>query len=98
MQSGYGYTVTASAGIPNLVHVAVVDTVKPDSSAGSPFCIMRVGICYQGTGNNAANGHPKDGFFAVTRGYRSWGGGGMSCDRPGIAVGLQPDQMDNPTG
>ena len=76
VQSGSGYTVTASAGIPNLVHVAVVDTVKPDSSASSPFYV-RVGVCYQGTGNNAANGHPKAGFFNVIRGYRSWGGGGV---------------------
>jgi len=78
VQSGYGYTVTASTGIPNLVHVAVVDTVKPDSSPNSPFYV-RVGICYQGTGANAENGHPKDGFFTVTRGYRSWGGGGVEA-------------------
>ncbi len=78
VQSGYGYTVTASAGIPKVVHVATVDTVKPDSSAGSPFYV-RIGICYQGTGTNSANGHPKDGFFTVTQGYRSWGGGGVDA-------------------
>jgi hypothetical protein len=76
VQSGYGYTVTAGAGIPNVVHVAVVDTVKPDISTNSPFYV-RVGICYQGSGSNAVNGHPKAGSFAVTQGYRSWGGGGV---------------------
>jgi len=79
LQSGYGYTVTASAGIPNLVHVAVVDTVKPDISTNSPFYV-RVGICYQGSGTSAVNGHPKAGSFAVQRGYRSWGGGSVVAE------------------
>jgi hypothetical protein len=79
VQSGYGYTVTANAGIPNLVHVAAVDTVKPDISTNSPFYV-RIGICYQGSGNNAVNGHPKAGSFALTRGYRSWGGGSVEAE------------------
>lgn len=79
VQTGYGYTVTASAGIPSLVHVAVVDTVKPDITAATPFYV-RVGICYQGTGTSAVNGHPKDAsLFTVTQGYRSWGGGGVDA-------------------
>jgi hypothetical protein len=91
LQSGYGYTVTASAGIPNLVHVAVVDTVKPDISTNSPFYV-RVGICYQGTGNSAVNNHPKTGSFAVTRGYRSWGGGSVVASDS--ALRLAYNQLD----
>ncbi len=91
VQSGYGYTVTASAGIPNLVHVAAVDTVKPDISTNSPFYV-RVGICYQGSGSSAVNGHPKAGSFAVTRGYRSWGGGSVEADD--TALRLAYNQID----
>jgi hypothetical protein len=89
--SGYGYTISASAGcppgiypgnvcpaagIPKLVHVGIVDTVKPRISAADPFnpFYVRVGICY--TGN--ANSHPASAdLFTVTRGYKSWGGGGV---------------------
>jgi G8 domain-containing protein len=82
VQNGYGYTITASAGIPSVVDVGLADVVKPDISEATPF-YARIGICYQGTGTNAQNGHPKDGFFTVTRGYRSWGGGGVDpADQP----------------
>ena len=81
VQSGYGYTVTASEGVPTSVSIGLVDTVKPNISKDKPFYV-RVGICYQGTGTNAVNGHPKDGFFTVTRGYRSWGGGGVDATDP----------------
>jgi len=92
VSSGYGYTISAStgcppgiypnnvcpiAGIPKLVHVGIVDTVKPRISA-NPFYV-RVGICY--TGN--ANSHPASiDLFTVTRGYKSWGGGGVDATDP----------------
>ncbi|MDO8430827.1 MAG: hypothetical protein Q7S58_00305 [Candidatus Binatus sp.] len=76
VQSGYGYTVSASAGLPAVVHVGLADVVKPNITEDTPFYV-RVGICYQGTGTNAQNGHPKEGALTVTQGYRSWGGGGV---------------------
>lgn len=80
IQSGYGYTVTAAAGIASVVHVAVVDTDKPNISATTPFYV-RVGICYTGTGTNTQNNHPNaSSLFTVTQGYRSWGGGGVAAN------------------
>lgn len=38
------------------------------------------------------NGHPKAGSFAVTRGYRSWGGGSVEADDP--ALRLAYNQID----
>ncbi len=77
IQSGYGYTITADQGIASVVHVAVVDTVKPNISADSPFYV-RVGICYTGTGSSTQNNHPNSAsLFTITQGYRSWGGGGV---------------------
>jgi hypothetical protein len=78
VQSGYGYTVEASSGIASVVHVAVVDTEKPNTTSTTPFYV-RVGICYTGTGTNTVNNHPNaSSLFAVTQGYRSWGGGGVA--------------------
>jgi hypothetical protein len=88
--SGYGYTIAASpgcppgitcsnlAGVPPLVHVGIVDVVKPRISADNPFYV-RVGICYTGD----ANSHPASAdLFMITRGYRSWGGGGVDPTDP----------------
>jgi hypothetical protein len=77
--SGYGYVVradsfnfpgigTTGVGIPNLVDISIVDTVKPNISA-NPFYVQ-VGICYTGT-----NGKFPADNFTVTHGYKSWGGG-----------------------
>jgi hypothetical protein len=58
--------------------VGIVDVVKPRISAANPFYV-RVGICY--TGN--ANSHPASAdLFMVTRGYKSWGGGGVDPTDP----------------
>ena len=88
--SGYGYTITASpgcppgikcsntAGIPPLVHVGIVDVVKPRIKADNPFYV-RVGICYTG---NAASHPARAELFKITRGYRSWGGGGVDPTDP----------------
>jgi hypothetical protein len=82
--SGYGYTVEASpynypgeiitpAGIPATVDVTINDIVKPGMSASNPFYV-RLGICYTGTNGS----HPSDpDKFSLTRGYRSYGGGGV---------------------
>jgi hypothetical protein len=80
VQSGYGYTVTADSGIASVVHVAVVDTDKPNITSTTPYYV-RVGICYTGTGANTQNNHPNDrNLFVVTQGYRSWGGGGVAAN------------------
>jgi len=80
IQSGYGYTVTADSGIASVVHVAVVDTDKPNITSTTPFYV-RVGICYTGTGTTTQNNHPNAAtLFTVTQGYRSWGGGGVAAN------------------
>lgn len=80
VQSGYGYTVTADSGIGSVVHVAVVDTDKPNITSTTPFYV-RVGICYTGIGTNTQNNHPNaSSLFTVTQGYRSWGGGGVAAN------------------
>lgn len=82
--SGYGYTIGASscaptpgcakaeagAGIPDKISVGLTDAIKPEFSEDDPFYV-RVGVCY----TNKDGSHPAD-AFTVTRGYRSWGGGG----------------------
>jgi hypothetical protein len=75
--SGYGYTVSAGAGIPKVVMVTPGDVVKPDIGPDNPFHV-RLGICYtsQNTSQNA--GHPTSADqFTVQRGYRSYGGAGI---------------------
>jgi hypothetical protein len=80
--SSYGYVVradpytdrafgTSGVGIPPLVDVSIVDTVKPKISATNPFYVQ-LGICY----SNIDKSHPAD-MFTVTHGYKSWGGGGL---------------------
>jgi hypothetical protein len=62
---------TSGVGIPPLVDVSIVDTVKPDINPSNPFYVQ-LGICY-----SSMNGsHPAD-LFTVTHGYKSWGGGGL---------------------
>jgi hypothetical protein len=63
------------AGIPKLVDIGLTDPVKPNVTKDKPFFI-RVGICYT---SSSGSKHPaaKDGLFTITRGYRSWGGGGV---------------------
>ncbi len=80
--SGYGYVVRADpftvpglgssgVGIPNVVDVSLVDTVKPNISSTDPFYIQ-LGICYSDDkGNHPANAQA----FMITQGYKSWGGG-----------------------
>ena len=68
------------AGIPKLVHIGLADVVKPRISGptatpANPFYV-RVGICYTG----ARKSHPASAdLFTITRGYRSWGGGGVDA-------------------
>ena len=83
MTSGYGYTVSAGAGIPKVVMVTPGDVVKPDISPatdispGNPFYV-RVGICYTSEDKSENAGHPTSrDQFTVRRGYRSYGGGGI---------------------
>jgi hypothetical protein len=80
--SGLGYTITASDGITDVVHVGLTDAVKPDIIAPTsatdpgenPF-FVRVGICYTSMGGK----HPNDAAgFTINRGYRSWGGQGVN--------------------
>ncbi|MGC1342753.1 MAG: G8 domain-containing protein [Candidatus Binataceae bacterium] len=81
--SGYGYVVradpftignmTSLAGIPPLVDISLVDTVKPNITPTTPFYVQ-LGICY----TNGSGGHPaSSNLFTVTHGYRSWAGGGV---------------------
>ncbi len=81
--SGLGYVVradpykvgdlTSSAGIPKLVDISLVDTVKPGIDTDHPFYVQ-IGICY----TDSAGNHPQDPTkFTVTHGYRSWAGGGV---------------------
>jgi hypothetical protein len=80
VSSSYGYVVradtytdpsygTSGVGIPNVVDVSLVDTVKPNISADNPFYVQ-IGICY----TNLDGTHPAN-KFTVTHGYKSWGGG-----------------------
>jgi len=69
------------AGIPKLVDIGLTDPVKAnltrdnsDPTKNNPFFI-RIGICYtKSDGSHAAD---KEGLLTITRGYRSWGGGGV---------------------
>ena len=85
VNSGFGYSVQASQGIashaligpPDMqvstaaVDIGLTDAVKPDLDATHPF-FVRIGICYSSSG---ANPHPTDpNVFAITRGYKTWGG------------------------
>ena len=81
--SGYGYVVradpfkvggaTSGAGIPALVDLGIVDTVKPKISPATPFYVQ-LGICYSSMdGSHPANAS----LFTVTHGYKSWAGGGV---------------------
>jgi len=81
--SGFGYVVradpytvgglTSGAGIPNLVDISLVDTVKPGISPTTPFYVQ-IGICYSDANGNHPTDYTK---FTVTHGYRSWAGGGV---------------------
>ena len=89
--SSYGYVVradpytdpsfgTSGVGIPPVVDVSLVDTVKPKISADNPFYVQ-IGICY----SNTNGGHPTDAkAFTVTHGYKSWGGGGVQTNDLGL--------------
>lgn len=71
--SGFGYTITAATGIPAISQIGLVDVAKPNISSINPFYV-RVGICYTGTNNYRPAAASS---FAITRGYQSWGGGGV---------------------
>lgn len=85
--SGFGYSVLTAAtstapgisggpaGIPSTVRVGLTDAVKPDM-ASRPFYV-RVGICY-----TDASGAAPTGGFTIRRGYKSWGGNGVSFNNP----------------
>ena len=80
--SGYGYTVSAGAGIPKVVMVTPGDVVKPDIGPPNPFpentFYVRMGICYTSEDKSRNAGHPTSrDQFTVRRGYRSYGGGGI---------------------
>jgi hypothetical protein len=85
--SGYGYVVradpytvtaaggmqvTSGVGIPPVVDLSIVDTVKPIDPT-HPFYVQ-LGICY--SKNDVGGTHPA-GNFTITRGYKSWGGGNL---------------------
>jgi len=80
--SGYGYTVSAApdpmdnqgTGIANRIDIGVDDVFMEDVSPSNPFYV-RVGICYTNTDGT----HPQDPTkFAITRGYKSYGGGNVN--------------------
>ncbi|WP_280153557.1 hypothetical protein [Piscinibacter sp. XHJ-5] len=85
--SGFGYSVLKAfpssvpgvvagpAGIPSIVRVGFTDAVKPDM-ASRPFYV-RIGICYTDAG-----GATPTGSFTIRRGYKSWGGNGVSFNNP----------------
>lgn len=85
--SGFGYSVLQAApttvpgapsgapGMPNAVRVGFTDAVKPDMDS-HPFYV-RVGICY-----TDASGAAPPGNFTIRRGYKSWGGNGVSFNNP----------------
>jgi hypothetical protein len=87
--SGFGYTVsvpqqtiggiTGSPGIPNIVQVGLVDVAKPGISSTNPYYV-RIGICYTGTADSNTYHPPAASNFTITRGYQSWGGGGVVED------------------
>ncbi|MEJ7687705.1 MAG: hypothetical protein WKG52_12330, partial [Variovorax sp.] len=87
--SGHGYTVRASAttapgqssagvGIPRTVRVGFTDAVKPAMDR-KPFHV-RVGICY----SDRSGAAPAGGNFTIRRGYKSWGGNGVSYNNPAL--------------
>jgi len=85
--SGLGYSVLTAAlstvpgvktdtpGIPALVRLGLTDAVKPHMDS-EPFYV-RVGICY-----TDASGAAPAGNFTIRRGYKSWGGNGVSYNNP----------------
>lgn len=91
--SGAGYTVRTApstaprddavnpwpspTGMPATVRVGFTDAVKPAMDK-KPFHV-RLGICYA----NAQGGSP-NGNFKISRGYKSWGGNGVSRNNPAL--------------
>lgn len=86
--SGHGYTARAETstapaaprppavpGIPSVVRVGFTDAVKPGMDT-KPF-FVRLGIRY-----SDANGAPPANRFTITRGFKSWGGNGVSYNNP----------------
>jgi len=89
--SGYGYTALAStceggtcstvppdgtgtSGFAAKVFLGLTDAIKPVITEDDPF-FVRVGICF----SNVDGSHPSN-DFTVTRGYRSYGGGGANIN------------------
>ncbi len=77
---GYGYTVAANRGIPDVIDVGVTDVVNANivdvanPSLVNPFYV-RIGVCY--TSKNGPK-HPKDAeAFKITRGFKGYGGSGV---------------------
>lgn len=87
--SGFGYSVlraerssvlgvaTGAPGMPKVVRVGFTDAVKPHMDT-KPFYV-RLGICY----TNANGAAPED-KFTIKRGYKSWGGNGVSFNNPAL--------------
>jgi len=90
--SGFGYTVLAykstaegvlpkylkDPGMPKVVRVGFTDAIKSKVGPNNPFYV-RIGICYTNT-----NGQPPANKFTITRGYKSWGGGDIKAEDPGL--------------
>ena len=78
--NGYGYTVTASKGVPHTVDVGVTDVVNAnivdvaDPSVTHPF-YSRIGICYTSKTGAKHPQNPAD--FRITRGFKGYGGSGV---------------------
>ena len=75
ISNGYGYTVAASQGIPNVIDVGVTDVVNANITPSSSPFYVRIGVCY--TSKTGAQ-HPQNPeAFKITRGFKGYGGSGV---------------------
>lgn len=91
--NGLGYTVGASAGIPNFVSLMLGDASVPGGiSAANPFH-ARIGICYQNQGAAA----PAASAFTVYKGSKSFSGpnGNLTTLAPAYYNQLACNGLDN---
>lgn len=78
--NGYGYTVAASAGIPEVIDLGVTDVVNAnivnvaDPNVINPFYV-RIGVCYT---SKIGPKHPANAAaFKIRRGFKGYGGSGV---------------------
>ena len=90
--NGLGYTIQASAGMPNFVSMMYGDAELPSGiSTGTPFH-ARVGLCYK----NAGKAAPPASAFTVYKGSKAFSGPNGNVDSlTGFFSKLACDGLDN---